>query len=661
MNPVWNRGALALTGALERAGKLDEAKQIYERALQHSPHDAQLRARHAHLLWRLRQPEAAFEEAEHALRIAPGYVWPWDLLRGWAADRGEPKRAGDFARALTTERPGEMRCWVMLAQALEGPDAVSERLAAVDRALELNPRDAETWDLKAELLARAERFDDAVQTTLDGTQACTTEVHILRGRQAWIEARRNRLPEAVRLMRDVLAENAAYVWGWNQIAHWLLKQGAIVDAAAALETLQRLRPHDAWVLQQLGLLKLKQDDRVAAQKFFGGALRISPTDAYSAQNLFDLQLKSADLQGAAETLRVMQTHQPGAATQAAEIFLLLRKNEIKAACALLEKLCASADPDAWPLDASADAFRRASQSRNAVKIFRRAIKSGSCHPQVGTAAIRLLFAQGRVWSAVWLFFGLKPGELQRGAAAPLVHELADRKSGIPFRWLLWRRRQVLASDDEAWGQVGYALSQFKSSEQAASWLSDWRTRRNVQPWMLFNLCLGLRQLGRYEEATEVVRYAIEKWGHRDGSADLRLFLAVEDALFGKLTDAQQHLKQVSIRQKVAYDQDLLALAKALVEFQQSPAAERVQQFKAVQVQLGKRFVTNRMLGIEKDARRTFSRAGRVFIEQGGGWRAKLWFGWRLNWQWLLTPLIPIVILFPPALIVAWIFWRRRPR
>jgi tetratricopeptide (TPR) repeat protein len=663
-NPGWNRATLALSGALERSGKFDEARAVYERALQHSANDAQIHAHLAHLLWRQRQPDAAFAEVERALRLAPGYDWPWDLLREWATERGESDRAGKFARVLTQERPGEARVWLMLARTLPGADSMTERLTAVDRALGLNANVADTWDLKAELLCLAERFDEAVQATREGARVCTADVYILRGRHAWIEAQRHRLPEAVRLVREVLAENGSYVWGWNQLARWLIEQDALVDAAAALETLQRLRPHDSWVSRQLGLLNLKQGDRAAAQKSFAAAFQISPTDVHAAHNLFDLQLKSADLKGAAETLRVMQLHQPGAATQTTEIFLLLRRSEIKAANALLEQISSGADPDAWPVDAAADAYRRAGQGAKALKIFKRAIKAGACNPQVGAAAINLLAARRALFSAVWLFFRFKPGELQRRAAAPLVHGLASARSKTLLRWLLWRRRQTLRQDDEAWGKVGYALSHFNLQKQAAAWLSDWRSRCNVQPWMLFNLCLALRQNGLYPEATEVVRYAVQKWGHREGAADLRLFLAVEDALAGEVASAQEHLKRVSIRDTVAYDQDLLALARALVEFLQTPEVGRVKQFKSIRVQLAKRFTAGRMVNGMKDVRRTFRRTGKVFTEQGGGWRTKLWFGWKLNWQWLvLPPGLLMLVLFPPVLLglLIWAALRNRQR
>jgi tetratricopeptide (TPR) repeat protein len=674
MNPAWPRATLAFAGALERRGKLDEARRVYERALQHSRDDAQLHACYAHLLWRQRQKEAAFTALQQALRFAPGYDWAWGLLIDWANGCGEPDRAANFARVLTRERPGEMRGWLMLARVLDNPAAMPERLAAVEKALELSACSIQAWDLKAELLANAERFEEAIQACEAGAAVCTVDVHFLHGRRAWIEARRRQFPEAVRLMRAVLAENASYVWGWDQLALWLMEQGATADATAALEQLLRLRPRDPRVHRQLGFLRLKQQDRAGAQQAFAKALQLAPTDAHSAWNIFDLQLQAGDLNGAAATLRVMETHQPGARTLAAEIFLHLRTNDRGALSKAFEKLCASPDPDAWPVEAAMDAFKRAGRSPRALKIVKRALKQPSCNPQVGAAAARLLLGQRRDYAAVGLFMKFKPGELQRRAAAPLVQGLTQLKSKMLVRWLLWRRRDVLVSDDAAWGHVGYALSSFNRMKEVAAWLSDWRTRQSVQPWMLFNLCLALRHLGRYEEANALARYVLEKWGHREGSADMRLFLAVEEALAGRISEAVQHLQRVVIREKVAHDRELLALAKALVEFQQCPAAERPQRFKIVRRHLDECFSAWRLLNVMKDVRRTFRRSGKVFVGQGGGWQARLWFSWKLNWQWLLLPLAPLAVALavqplavqplavqPLALIAILLWWGARRR
>jgi tetratricopeptide (TPR) repeat protein len=659
INPAWTRSALALAGALERSARLADARQVYQRALQHCAEDAQLHAVYAHLLWRQRDKAGAFGAMERALRLAPDYDWAWGLLIDWANDGGEPERAANLCRGLTRERPGERRVWLMLARVLHGPASFEERMAAIQKALELDPHSTEAWDLKAESLAGVERFDEAIQACEQGAAACTVDVFLLQGRRAWLEARRRHLPEAVRLMQQVLAENANYAWGWNQLVHWLLEQKQNTEAASALEQMVRLRPRDPWVHRQLGFLRLKQEDRVGAQQAFATALRLAPTDSSAAHNIFDLQLQANDLEGAAATLRVMETHQPGTRTLASQIFLSQRTNDTSSAFRSFETLCASPDPDAWPIDVVTDAFKRAGKSVQALKILKRALKQPACNPQVGAAVVRLLLTQKNGFAAVRLFMRLKPGETQRRAAAPLVHGLAGSKSKLLLRWLLWRRGEVLSRDDEAWGQVGYALSHFNQMNEVARWLSDWSSRQSVQPWMLFNLCLAYRHLGQYDQANALARHVLDKWGHREGSADMRLFLAVEEALAGAVTQAAEHLKQVRVREKVAYDRELRALAKTLVEFQQTPIGERAERFKSLRHELDESFSAWRLLNVMKDVRRTFRRSEKVFVHEGGRWRAQLWFFWKLNWQWLLVPVAPLalVVLAQPPVLISALLWR----
>ena len=51
-------------------------------------------------------------------------------------------------------------------------------------------------------------------------------------------------------------------------------------------------------------------------------------DVGAAQGLLEVQLASSDLTGAAATLQVMQTHQPGAGTMAAEVFVRLLRGDV---------------------------------------------------------------------------------------------------------------------------------------------------------------------------------------------------------------------------------------------------------------------------------------------------------------------------------------------
>jgi tetratricopeptide (TPR) repeat protein len=659
MNPAWSRATLALAGVLERSGRMEEARKIYERALRHSPEEAELHASHGHLLWRLRQPEAALKAVEHALRLAPGCDWAWELLMDWAATCGTPDRPAQFARTLSSERPGEVKVWLMLARVLTDPASAAERLGATDRALELEPRCTEAWDLKAEFLAQAERFAESIQACEAGANTCTADLYVLQGRRAWIEARRRQFPEAVRRMRLVLEENASYLWGWNQLTHWLLEQNQTAEAASALEQLLRLRPRDPWVHRQLGFLRQKQDDRAGAQQAFANTLQLCPTDAFAAQNLFDSQLEAGDLDAAASTLEVMQTHQPGDRTAAAEVFLNLRRRNWATAKAGFEQLCASPDPDAWPVASVTDAFKQAGRAQEAVDVLQHGLRQPSINPEVAAALIRLLLDADRNVAAVFRFLKLNDGEVQLRAAAPLVQGLVRNKQKVLLRFLLWRRSQVLASDDAAWGQVGYALSTFNRMAAVADWLSDWRGRDKVEPWMLFNLCLAFRELGRYEEATRLARHVLKEWGHREGSADLRLFLAVEAALTGEVKEAREQLREAVIRKDVDYDRELLTMAEAVAEFLETPPSERRLRFRTTRQTLSERFTAWGALRAMKDVRRTFRRSGEIIAREGGGWQARSWFWWKLNWHWVVLPmLIPLFLgaAFKAPLLFVVLLW-----
>jgi hypothetical protein len=212
--------------------------------------------------------------------------------------------------------------------------------------------------------------------------------------------------------------------------------------------------------------------------------------------------------------------------------------------------------------------------------------------------------------------------------------------------------------------VGYALARFKRMSAVVDWMADWRSRPDVEPWMLFNLGYALRHQGRYSEANEVAEHAVQKWGYRrQNGADLRLFLAVEQALEGSVDEAKESLQGVYVRSQVVYDQQILAIAKALVEFQDSASERRRQQFKVIRRKLEAVFPIRDTLTSGRDVRGTLRRAGRVFVQNGAGPWARIWFFWRLNWQWSLLPLAPFLlvgVLFPPVLLglIFWLMVRR---
>src|SRR5206468_1231104 len=96
-----------------------------------------------------------------------------------------------------------------------------ERLRALETAVKLNPRFTDARDLRATLLAGAGRFTEALE-------ACGGEDAplILRGRAAWIEAKRGNRPAGIAKMTRTVEADPSYYWGWLQLADWHAEEGA---------------------------------------------------------------------------------------------------------------------------------------------------------------------------------------------------------------------------------------------------------------------------------------------------------------------------------------------------------------------------------------------------------------------------------------------------
>jgi hypothetical protein len=146
--------------------------------------------------------------------------------------------------------------------------------------------------------------------------------------------------------------------------------------------------------------------------------------------------------------------------------------------------------------------------------------------------------------------------------------------------VLRRFADRLRANDELWGKATYYLVTTHQYRKLARLCSDWRQRKGVEGWMLYNLATGFQLANRPGEAREVVRYA------RGLRLDRELFhaLAVRDAfevaLAGDPSGARDILDQVDDGQLRSIDQQILVYARALTE-SPAPGADRREAGKAI--------------------------------------------------------------------------------
>jgi len=162
ISPGYAYASRQLAAIRERHNELAQARAVLEQAIAANPLDVQNHGCLAQVLWKLGERDAAISRVQHALGLQPGYDWAWDALRNWGDEAGRPSLAAEMARQLTRSRAGEARSWLILANSLSPQTAADELFAALDRALALDPRCEEAYDVRARALTQLNRFDEAL-------------------------------------------------------------------------------------------------------------------------------------------------------------------------------------------------------------------------------------------------------------------------------------------------------------------------------------------------------------------------------------------------------------------------------------------------------------------------------------------------------------------
>jgi len=285
----------------------------------------------------------------------------WERLRYYGQRLQRPGLAVELARDLTRRRPGEARSWMQLAEALDTSPQLDERLAALDRAVALNPRLAEAYDLKAASLAQAGRYDEALA-------ACRPEAfdgslpRELQGRAAWVEARRGNIEAAIAQMTAVLKENDGYAWGWQQLGEWKERLNDTRGYVDAAEQLARVVPLDCTAFGHLGAARLKAGDREGAKQAFRHALEIAPDYSYAGSRLLELELDDGQVDEAVRWGEHLHLHFPGPESCSRLIRALAARKDRESALRRFRELWRMPCPEScgeWPWANAARALHHA--------------------------------------------------------------------------------------------------------------------------------------------------------------------------------------------------------------------------------------------------------------------------------------------------------------
>ncbi|MCS7020374.1 MAG: tetratricopeptide repeat protein [Gemmataceae bacterium] len=380
--PGWPAAVQALAEAYKQQGEHQEAIQVWELAGPRLPLEGAAHGMWAATLWEAGQSTEALQRLEYALQLDPHFDLGWQWLSQWTEQLQQADRAVAFARELTRLRPGNPEVWIRLARLLTQPSDHEEALASLERALTLDPRRVEAYDLKAERLAEMGRYDEAIAAAQPPLLAGNLPL-VLQGRLAWVEARRGNFAAAIPPMQALVAIEPTYLWGWRQLAEWYNATGQTALYLEATEELVRLQPEHPLHLALRGEARLKMQDRAGAKADLREALRLAPGFSQAAALLFDICLADDEIREARQALALLQEHLSGPESALRQLQLAVRLGDRESALQAFTEICEGPGQSPEPLHSALQELKKAGWENEGVQLLRQTWQGGGpFHPWV---------------------------------------------------------------------------------------------------------------------------------------------------------------------------------------------------------------------------------------------------------------------------------------
>ncbi len=520
-----------------------------------------IQARRVRLLAKQKRAEEAAAVFSRLCRGATLDPWPLDTAARALQEAGWSERLDQILAEAMRDPAHHPHVALLRGERwnAERDTDLDDRLRDLQEALPRLADPLRPLDLQAELLALAGRFDEALRVC--ATPSAPTTMTALRGRAAWILWLRGDRTQAIDAMKQVVSEDPGYFWGWSQLAEWQAAMGNPAGQLEAAAQLITIAPHDAfgWVHRAGARLALGNSADAVAD--YRKATELAPAYPFAAFQLFDLLVKRAEFSEAERALERIRPHCDPADYELRMLELAIAQDRKSALWAKhLQELCKHTAAKTWHLTDALARLTQAHKSADAAKVLRGCLDAG---PHVCEAWVRLECQQGR-WEVRDELAGL-PGDSpgKPTCLAAYAGMLGSTHQREALRHFVEDFRLPLTKTTRAWGLVGSAFYQAGDDQGAAEWLKEFKSYPDAEPWMLLNLVVPLRCLGKLDQAHEVSAYACGQLKPDHTTSWHQTWLLFDAAPQTPAADAQAEIRRLRLTRLDDYHRFILALAEAV--------------------------------------------------------------------------------------------------
>jgi cellulose synthase operon protein C len=497
--------ARQLAGSYAMYGDYEKAIELTRQAVSWNSLDRRPVEYLAYLLNKTGRVPEAIEAVKRALEIDWKSTWSWGALSEWCAQENRQDEASTFARKMAAERPDEYSVWLAVASVLYRPADAEERLSALRRALELNPRCEDAYCDLADLLAELRRYDEALEAL---NVPAEMETSVIRMGRADVHYASGNLDLALAQVKQITEDDPNNVAARRYYTQLLSnsKEDDTYLASAQAFAEQDPSNHLAWYHVGAALKrKARKHEAIAA---FDRACELQPDYSYSAVALMNLQLEIEDLDAAERTLKRIASFEKQGWAIGCELRLAVARKNSEGVAAAIQRLCLTSSSNASLLSdltkhANENGFSQAARAG-----IEAALSNPETMPEAGRAWMEAVKTNRSGDVEPIIKSALTVGPAGGFAASGYINDLIERKEFKQVRKFMEANREALCQYDQSWAVAAYGFVTLARPKDAVAWTEDWTARKGVEAWMLLNRSAGLRQMGRYEESAEISRHAL---------------------------------------------------------------------------------------------------------------------------------------------------------
>lgn len=538
LSPAWAWPVrLYVDSVADEGHDFERALPVLQAALQRQPAHADLRALHGWLQWRLGHVNEALGHLQEAVALDPDLRWAWDVLQRVGQDALQPAAAEQAAEKVVQARPGDVVAWLRLSEFATTPQRAMQ---AAERGVALEPRHHEMVARRLHLLMQAQRDEEVLSYLKDTPWGNETPSSILVFK-ARVEYKRGQTDEALGSLRAVLARDPDNAGLWRELAEWLSQLGRTAGYVDAAQQLVRIAPQSAQARGYLGHALKIQGQKGLAELEFTQALALDPSYRFAALELVDIAMDQQLWHQAEERLQALERQEktPLVALRLAQCAAATGQRQLTIDKTM--EVLTTRDVHPELSRAAVDCVARTHWSVYLAEAIEEALKKGPCSRE----AVRFwIDHQGDGWM---------PGAFYRDMRKALKSDPSDAVKHGLLLWLAEKKNKALLNrfvkeydgdlrrHTESWSLTGYAYINQGRYADAARWMSDWESRKDIPSWSLDNIAYCYRKLGRHPEAAEATTWSLSI---EPNNPEASVWLAFDAGRKGQLVELEKQLERL---------------------------------------------------------------------------------------------------------------------